>query len=79
MTSHAVTRILNEYTGKPVGGEYLYRGIAIERDDARRGYWGHWVTSFAMRQANGQRIKERSETRKDLLSKIDALLDSRAA
>ena len=79
MTSHAVTRILNEYTGKPVGGEYLYRGIRIERDDAQRGYWGHWVTSYAMKQANGKHIKERAETRKVLLSKIDALLDFRVA
>ena len=79
MTTHTVTRILDERTGKPADGEYLYRGIAIERDDAQRGYWGHWVTSYAMKQANGKHVKERSETRKVLLSKIDSVLDSRGA
>jgi len=48
--------------------EYLYRGIVIRRDDSRRGYWGHWRTVRA-------RFDARAKTRKELMARIDALLE----
>ena len=75
--THKATRVKKD--GKFAAGRYLYRGIAIRRDDSTpAGKWGHWETSAAMKQSNGYDIDVRSGSMHGLLTRIDQVLDARA-
>jgi hypothetical protein len=70
MTQHTITQLKDE-SGNIIENEYVYRGVQFERDDSRRGYWGHYATSW---NVGGTRI--RTSKRRDLLSAIDRYFDT---
>ena len=71
MKTYTVTK-LKDSAGNPIENEYVYRGVEFEKNDSRRGYWGHYKTSW---NVGGTRI--RTQTRRDLLSSIDRYFDNK--
>ena len=71
MTTYTVSRLIAE-DGIAIPNEYVYRGVEFERDDNRRGFWGHYKTSW---NVGGTRI--RTSTRRDLISAIDRYFDNK--
>ena len=76
------TRIEKTFTINPAwkvtkqeDGDFIYRGVEFMRDDAQRGYGGHYRT---IRKVAGISTAS-GATRKELLARIDNLLDCPAA
>lgn len=72
-TTHKFAKAADRLTRRGLPGVYEYRGVRIARDDAERGYWGHWYTVLPF---NGS-TRERAATRQNLARKIDAHLDKK--
>lgn len=73
-TAHKVTQYRYQ-DGSKAEGEYLYRGIRIERDDSVRGYSGHWRAKVGSISA-GTRNTFTGMTRAVVLAQIDSHLDA---
>lgn len=73
-STHKVTQYRYE-DGSKAEGEYLYRGIRIERDDSMRGYSSHWRAKVGAGIA-GTRKFLNGMTRAAVLAQIDSYLDA---